>query len=111
MPITPNFLYFYSNQIMCVCVKLLQLCMTATLWTVAHQAPLSMGFSRQQYWSELPCPPPGDLPDPGIKPVFPATPALQVDSLMLNHQGSPNQIICVPNSIFLGPLTLLQDDH
>ena len=38
-----------------------------TLWAVAHQAPLSMGFSRQEYWSGLPCPPPGDLPDPGIK--------------------------------------------
>ena len=39
------------------------------LWTVAHQAPLSMGFSRKEYWSVLPCPPPGDLPDPGIEPV------------------------------------------
>ena len=38
----------------------------AILWTVAHQAPLSMGFPRQEYWSGLPCPPPGDLPDPGI---------------------------------------------
>ena len=37
-------------------------------WAVGHQAPLSMGFSRQEYWSRLPCPPPGDLPDPGIKP-------------------------------------------
>ena len=44
----------------------------ATSWTVAHQAPPSMGFSRQEYWSGLPCPPPGDLPDPGIKPVSPA---------------------------------------
>ena len=41
----------------------------ATPWAVAHQATLSMGFSRQEYWSGLPCPPPGDLPDPGIKPV------------------------------------------
>ena len=40
----------------------------ATPWTVAYQAPLSMGFSRQQYWSGLPFPSPGDLPDPGIKP-------------------------------------------
>ena len=39
----------------------------ATLWTVAHQAPLPMGFSRQEYWRGLPCPPPGDLPDPGIE--------------------------------------------
>jgi len=43
-----------------------------TLWTVAHQAPLSMGFSRQEYWSGLPIPFPGDLPDTGIKPVSPA---------------------------------------
>ena len=40
---------------------------SATLWTVAHKAPLSMGFPSQEYWSGLPCPPPGDLPDPGIK--------------------------------------------
>ena len=40
-----------------------------TPWTVAHQAPLSMGFSRQEYWSGLPFPPPEDLPDPGIKPA------------------------------------------
>ena len=51
-----------------------QLC--ATLWTVARQAPLSMGFSRQDYWSGLPCPPPGDLPHPGIKPASVRSPAL-----------------------------------
>ena len=43
-----------------------------TLWTAAQQAPLSMGFSRQEHWRGLPCPPPGDLPDPGIKPASPA---------------------------------------
>ena len=47
-----------------------------TLWTVPHQAPLSMGFSRQEYWSGLPFPFPGDLPNPGIKPMSPASPAL-----------------------------------
>ena len=47
-----------------------------TLWTVAHQAPLSKGFSRQEYWSGLPCPPPGDLPDPGTEPKSPMPPAL-----------------------------------
>ena len=57
-----------------------------TPWTTAHQAPLSMGFSRQEYWSGWPCPPPGDLPDPGIEPL---SPALQVDSLSLSHQESP----------------------
>ena len=45
-----------------------------------------MGFPRQEYWSGLPCPPPGDLPDPGIEPGFPAS---QADSLPLSHQGRP----------------------
>ena len=49
---------------------------SATLWTVAHQTPLSMGFSRQEYWSGLLCPPPGDLPDPGIDSGSPVSPAL-----------------------------------
>ena len=49
-----------------------------TPWTVAHQAPLSMGFSRQEYWSGLPFPSPEDLPDPGIEP---RSPALQTDAL------------------------------
>ena len=47
-----------------------------TLWTVARQAPLSMGFSRQEYWSGLLCPPPEDLPHPGMEPTSPASPAL-----------------------------------
>ena len=61
----------------------------ATLSPVASQAPLSMGFSRQEYWSRLICPPPGDLPDPGIKP---RSPALQADSLPLSHWGSPTLV-------------------
>ena len=52
-----------------------------TPWTVAHQAPLSVGFSREEYWSGLPFPPPGDLPDPGIKLASPLSLALQADSL------------------------------
>ena len=51
---------------------------TVIPWTVAHQAPLSVEFSRQEYWSGLPFPPPGDLPHPGIKP---GSPALWADSL------------------------------
>ena len=51
----------------------------ATQWTVAYQAPLSMGFSRQEYWSRLPFPSPGDLLNPGIKPRLPS---LQADSLL-----------------------------
>ena len=66
-----------------------QLCrLFSTPWT--HQAPLSTGFSRQEYWSGLPVPSPGDFPDPGIKP---ASPALQADSLRLSHQESPVSII------------------
>ena len=52
------------------CVRLF-----VTLWTVARQAPLSMGFSREEYWSGFPCPPPGELPDPGIKPTSLMSPA------------------------------------
>ena len=63
-----------------------------TLWTVAHQAPLSMGFSSQEYWSGLPCPPPGDLPDPGIEPVSPTSPALQVGSLPLALPAKPYNV-------------------
>ena len=59
-----------------------------TLWTVACQAPLSMGFSRQEYWSGFPYSPPGDLPDPGIELMSPVAPVLKVDSLSLKHQGS-----------------------
>ena len=56
----------------------------ATPWAVASQAPPSMGFSRQKYWSGLPCPPPGDLPNPGIEPTLPA---LQADSLPTEPPG------------------------
>ena len=52
---------------------------SAAPWTVAHQAPPSMGFSRQEYWSGLPFPSPGDLPDPGIEP---GSPALQADATL-----------------------------
>ena len=62
-----------------------------TPWTIAYEAPLSMEFSRQEYWTGLPFPTPGDLPDPGIKPVSLASPALAVDSLPLRHLGSPFQ--------------------
>ena len=49
-----------------------------------------MGFFRQEYWNGLPCPPPGDLPNPGIEPESPVSPVLQADSLLLSHQESPN---------------------
>ena len=59
----------------------------------ALQSPLSMGFSRQEYWSRLPCPPPEDLPDPGIKPTSSVAPALQADSLPLTHLVSPKDLL------------------
>ena len=61
-----------------------------TPWTVAHQAPLSMGFSRQEYWRRLPFPSPGDLPDQGIEP---GSPALQADALPSEPPGKPPNII------------------
>ena len=64
-----------------------------TLWTVAHQAPLSMGFSRQKYWSGLPFPFAGDLPNPGIQPMSPASPALAEFSTTEPPQESPIVVI------------------
>ena len=61
----------------CVCVRTLnRVWLSATPWAIAHQASLSMGFSRQEYWSGLPFPSTGDLPDPGIEPTSLASPAL-----------------------------------
>ena len=60
-------------------------CLTlATPWSVVLHAPLSIGFSRQEYWSVLPFPSPGDLPDPGVEP---RSPALQADSLLVEPTG------------------------
>ena len=72
-----------------VCCRFSCVWLFATLWTVAHQAPLSIGFSRQEYWSGLPCCTLGELPDSGIKTASPAPPALQMDYLLLSHRGSP----------------------
>ena len=67
----------------------------ATPWTVVHQAPLSMGFSRQEYCSGFPFPSPGDLPNPGVEP---GSPALQVDSLPSEPQGKPLKLTEIPLS-------------
>ena len=68
-------------------------------WTITHQAPLSMGFPRQAYWSGLPFPSPGNLPDPGIEP---RTPALQADSLP--SEGSANISLLHGHNSIAGPL-------
>ena len=71
----------------------------ATPWTVAHQAPLFVGLSRQECWSRLPCPPPGDLPDPGIKPGIAYTSCIGRHVLHhLSHQGSPWSVHPLPIS-------------
>ena len=69
-----------------VCQWLSHVHLFATPWTVARPAPLSVGFSRREYWSGLPCPPPGDLPTPEIEPWCPA---LQVGSLPCEPLGKP----------------------
>ena len=83
-------------------VKLLsRVQLPATPWTAAHQAPLSMGFPRQEYWSGLPFPSPGDLPHPGVKPASPVSPARQADSLPLcplSHQKTFCSLPILPSS-------------
>ena len=92
-----NFQLFYEGELsifiglfglisLCEVKLLSRVSLFATLWTVAHQAPLPMGFSRQEYWSGLPFPSAGDLPDPGIKP---RSPALQADALTSEPPGKP----------------------
>ena len=78
-------------KVTCIHAQLLsRVRLFVTPWTVARQASLTMGFSRQEYWSGLPCPLPGDLPSLGIEPE---SFALQVDILLLSHLGSPKQKI------------------
>ena len=82
MVLINNYAYQYFFKVK---VKLLsRVRLFVTLWTVARQAPLSMGFSRQEYWSGLSFPSPGDLPDPGIEP---RSPALQADTLTSELPG------------------------
>ena len=79
-------LNFFPGFCLCVCAcySLNHAQLFATPWTVAHQSPLSMGFSRQEYWSGLPFPPPGDLANPRIEPK---SPALQADSFLSEPPG------------------------
>ena len=80
---------------------------SVTPWTVAQQVPLSMGFSRQEYWSGLPCPSPGDLSNPGIEP---GSPALQADSLLSEPPGIPITRVMLescPHTLALEPSEVL----
>ena len=88
--VAPGHLVFIMFQVqlhVCMCL-LAESCRIVILWTTARQAPLSMGFSRQEYWSGLPFPSPGDLPDPGINA---ASPAWQADSLPAGSPGKPTR--------------------
>ena len=82
-----------SNYInVCVLSHFSHIQLFVSLWTAAHQAPLSTGFFRQEHWSRLPFPPLGDLPDPGIKPESAVSPELQAGPLPMSHWRSPNCI-------------------
>ena len=101
-----SLLPFYMLLLLLSHFSHVQLCVT--LWTVAHQAPLSMGFSRQEYWNGLPCCPSGDFPNPETEPTSPASPALQADSLPTELHGKPRirvsvntHIICMCVCIYI----------
>ena len=90
-----NHLHFYILTIKKV-KSLSHVPLFATPWTIAHQAPPSMEFSRQEYWSGVPFPSPGDLPDPRIEP---RSPALQADSFLTE----------LPGNLYLGPNWMVKD--
>ena len=81
-----NHIFFILNLVIVIVKLLSHVQLFATPWTVDCQAPLTIGFSRQGYWSGLPCPSPGGLPDPGIET---RSPALQVDALPSELPGKP----------------------
>ena len=80
-----------------------RVCLLVTLWTVAHQAPLSMGFSRREYWSGLPCPPPGGLPDLRSEPMSPVSLPLSLPHLsdfsQHPHVSSLQHLVVLPETI------------
>ena len=90
----------FKHCVKCVCVLscFSRVWFFAALWTIAHQAPLSKGFSRQEYWSGLPFPSPGDLSNPGIEPTSLTSPALEADSLPLAPPGKPSYCVLINKS-------------
>ena len=78
-----------------------------TLWTVAHQAPLSMGFSRQEYWNRLPLPSPGDLPDPGIEPKSPTLQQMLYHSFNVGEHSVRSNIYSNYDPVFTSRLLWL----
>ena len=92
----------------CVCVKLNYVPLFVTPWTVAHQAPQSMGFPRQEYWSGLPYPPPGDLPDSGIEIASLVFPVLAGRFFTTAPSGKPTVILQNTKKINLPAIVLSQ---
>ena len=102
--------FFFNHPVItllnvCVCGStrtqlLSHVLLFATPWAIARQFPLSVEFSRQEYWSGLPLPPPGDLPDPGIEPI---SPALSGEFFTIESPGKPNLVKClaqIPRFLF-----------
>ena len=85
-----HFKLYICSVVFCVLSSFSCVWLFATLWTVAHQAPLSMGFFRQEYWNGLQCPPAEDLPNPGTEPASPASNPLKADSLSTDPPGKPH---------------------
>ena len=96
-------LSFWLEKSKCACACMLNCSVVSNSFVspcaMAHQASLSVGVSRQKYWSGLPCPPPGDLSDTGIKPASPGSPALAGDSLPLVPSGKPRREVSMGWSI------------
>ena len=88
------------SDVPCMCV-LSCVWLLATSWTIAHQVPLSVAFPRQEYWRRLLFPPPGDLPDSGIKPESPASPVLRGIFFTTEPPGNPHSDVLGFNSKFL----------
>ena len=96
-----RFTHLFSSDV-CACSAAKTVLLFPTPWKADLRAPLSMGFSRQEYWSGLSCPPPGDLPNPGIKPRF--LPHCRWILYQLSHQGSPLETICSKGILDFGTL-------
>ena len=91
-PLSKSALRNAATELISTASSLSSVWLFMTPWTAARQAPLSMEFSRQVYWSGLSFPPSGDLPDPGIKPASPVSSALQADSLPTEPSGKPRDL-------------------
>ena len=96
---------FMSVSQVCVLSHFIRFWLSAALWTVAHQAPLSMGFARREYWSGLPFPTPGGLPHPGMEPRSPTSPEWAGGLFTTLPPGKPNYYL------YLRVNTKVQWDH